>query len=210
MNTATAAQTCRNVPAALDIPALLGTAAWNSLSSAIRRRFAPGHADVCYAGDMHLHCSPVGRVFALLGRLLGSPLVGSRAESVPTQVRVSRDGQGGVVWTRQLGEAGQPGSQCVQSTKRLGPAGALEECTDGGLSMDLHVCVEGGALVFYSRRYFFLLGRWRLPLPALLTPGVCRVEHRDEGEGHFRFTLDMVHPQWGRTYHQAGVLADPA
>ena len=69
----------------------------------------------------------------------------------------------------------------------------------GGLSMALEVCVEQGALVFYSRHYFWLLGRWRLPVPALLTPGVCRVEHRDEGPGCFRFTLEMTHPLWGRS-----------
>lgn len=209
MNTASIPSTDGRAPAALDLSALLGAAAWHSLSPAIRRRFAAGHADASYAGDMALHCSPVGRVFAWLGQLLGSPLAGSRAGAVPTQVRVSGDGQGGVVWTRQLGEADRPGSQCVRSTKRLGPEGSLEECTEGGLSMDLQVCVEDGALVFYSRRYFYLLKGWRLPVPALFTPGVCRVAHRDEGEGRFRFTLDMVHPLWGHTFHQTGVFADP-
>ena len=197
-------------PAGLDISALLGPAAWQQLSPAIRRRFACGHADVAYAGAMELRTSATGRVFAVLARLLGSPLAGARSDAVPTQVLVSHDAQGGVVWQRQLGTPGQAGSQTVRSTKRLGPNGTLEECTEGGLSMDLQVCVEGGALVFYSRRYFALLGRWRLPVPALLTPGVCRVEHRDEGPGRFRFTMDMRHPLWGHTFHQTGVFTDPA
>jgi hypothetical protein len=46
-------------------------------------------------------------------------------------------------------------------------------------------------------------------VPQLLTPGTCRVEHRDEGPGHFRFTLSMRHPVWGTTFHQTGVFADP-
>ena len=40
------------------------------------------------------------------------------------------------------------------------------------------------------------------------TPGTCRVSHRDLGDGRFRFTLSMVHPLWGRTFHQTGVFAD--
>ena len=116
----------------------------------------------------------------------------------------------GVVWERQLGTEQREGqAQRVRSTKRLGPAGQLEECTDGGLSMALDLRVEDGALVFYSQRYFLQFGRWRLPVPACFTPGTCRVEHRDVGPGRFRFTLDMVHPLWGHTFHQTGVFADP-
>jgi hypothetical protein len=48
------------------------------------------------------------------------------------------------------------------------------------------------------------------PVPAWLTPGVCRVTHTDLGHGFFRFTLAMVHPLWGETFHQSGVFADPA
>ena len=194
---------------ALDISALVGPAVWQQLSPAIRRRFASQHAPVAYAGHMELRTSRVGRLFAWAAQLLGSPLAGSRAGLVPTHVQVAGDGRGGVVWSRQLGECGSAGSQAVQSTKRLGPGGQLEECTEGGLSMALQVCVEQGALVFYSRHYFWLLGRWRLPVPALLTPGVCRVEHRDEGPGCFRFTLEMTHPLWGRTFYQTGVFSDP-
>ena len=193
----------------LDIAQLLGPAAWQQLSPAIRRRFAAAHASVCYEGAMQLRASVVGRVFSVLAGLMGSPLAASRRGEVPTQVNVRGDGAGGVIWERQLGTAGTEGSQFVRSTKRIGANGGLEECTDGGLSMGLEVCVEDGALVFYSRRYFLLLGNWRLPVPALFTPGTCRVEHRDEGPGRFRFTLDMNHPLWGHTFHQTGVFNDP-
>ena len=193
----------------LDLAQLAGPAAWQQLSPAIRRRFAAGHADTSYRGSMRLKASALGHVFAALASLLGSPLAATRKEPVAATVKVSCDGRGGVLWQRQLGLSEQKSSQLVRSTKRLGPDGCLEECTDGGLSMRLEVCVEDGALVFYSRRYFLLLGRWRLPVPSLLTPGTCRVEHRDEGPGQFRFTLDMHHPLWGHTFHQTGVFHDP-
>jgi hypothetical protein len=193
---------------ALDIAALLGPEQWQGLSAAIRHRFAAGHADVSYRGTMRLRHSAIGRCFAALAGLLGSPLAAFDGDEVPALVNVRQDGHGGVIWERHLGGS-HDGRQIVRSTKRLGPDGQLDECTDGGLSMRLDVRVEDGALVFYSRRYFLLLGHCRLPVPALLTPGTCRVEHRDEGPGRFRFTLDMVHPLWGRTFHQTGVFQDP-
>ena len=75
--------------------------------------------------------------------------------------------------------------------------------------MHLEVSVEDGALVFTSRGYFLLIGNVRIPVPAWLTPGTCRVEHRDVATGQFRFTLDMQHPLWGHTFHQTGVFNDP-
>ena len=68
---------------------------------------------------------------------------------------------------------------------------------------------EDGALVFRSCRFWWVRGNLRIPVPALLTPGTCRVAHTDLGDGRFRFTLSMVHPWWGETFHQSGVFNDP-
>ncbi len=78
--------------------------------------------------------------------------------------------------------------------------------------MSLDVFEEQGSLVFRSRRFWLLWGGLRIAVPALLTPGECRVTHTDLadlGPGLFRFTLSMVHPLWGETFHQSGVFADP-
>ena len=123
-------------------------------------------------------------------------------------MRVSADGRGGMVWERRVG-AGDDAPR-VRSTKRRGPDGGLVEQVDGGLGMALDVFEHGGALVFESRGYFLALGRLRLRIPPLLTPGTCRVEHRDLGGGRFRFTLEIRHPLWGRTFRQAGEFVDPA
>lgn len=209
MNTLSHSRAQDQAQPALDIAALAGSARWQQLSPAIRRRFAAAHQPVSYQGQMQLRSSARGRVFAWLAGWLGSPLAGGRAEAVPTTVHVRGDGQGGVIWERQLGLPEQPGFQRVRSTKRLGRHGGLEECTDGGLAMALQVCVEDGALVFYSQHYFLQCGRWRITVPRWMTPGTCRVEHRDEEPGQFRFTLDMVHPLWGHTFHQTGIFQDP-
>jgi hypothetical protein len=188
----------------LDLSRLVGAAGWARLPAAVRRRFSAGHADVSYAGQMTLQCSRAGRVFAWLSAVFRSPLASGHGESLPTRVDVRCDGGGGVVWERQMGDAQ------VRSIKTLGPDGRLVELTEGGLGMELEVFEEDGTLVFQSRRYFLHLGGWwRLPVPALLGPGTCRVVHTDLGQGFFRFTLSMTHRWWGLTFHHSGVFRDP-
>ena len=193
----------------LDLAAVVGAAGWARLPAAVRRRFGLAHGAATYAGRMELRCSPVGRVFALLSRLFGSPLSGVTAAAVTASVDVFADGRGGMVWERRFHTAGERAPHVVRSTKQLGADGGLLERTDGGLSMALDVFEEAGALVFESRRFTLILGRLRVAVPALLTPGTCRVTHTDLGGGLFRFDLDMVHPLWGHTFHQSGVFADP-
>jgi hypothetical protein len=195
------------LPDALDIAALIGPAAWARLSPAIRRRFARIHRFTTYRGSLHVTCNAVGGVFAFCSRLLGRPLVGTRNAHAATVVNVWSNERGGVVWERRLELPSE--SHLVRSTKMLGADGRLIERTDGGLSMELNVFEENGALVFESCRYFLAIGNWELPIPALLAPGSCRVEHRDEGPGLFRFTMSMRHRWWGATFHQTGLFADP-
>ena len=198
-----------DAPRTLDLAALVGAAGWARLPAAVRRRFGPGHGSAHYVGRMELRCSPLGRVVAGVSRLFGSPLSGVTSTAVPTSVRVFDDGHGGMVWERSFHTAGERAPHVVRSTKQVGADGGLQERTDGGLSMALAVFEEHGTLVFESRRFSLILGRVRIPVPALLTPGTCRVTHTDLGDGLFRFDLDMVHPLWGHTFHQSGVFADP-
>ena len=198
-----------NAQRTLDLAALVGAAGWARLPAAVRRRFGVDHGAATYVGRMELRCSRIGRVHALLSRLFGSPLSGVTSDAVPTSVRVFDDGRGGMVWERRFHTAGDRAPHVVRSTKQVGTDGGLLERTDGGLSMALDVFEERGALVFESRRFTLILGRLRVNVPALLTPGTCRVTHTDLGDGLFRFDLDMIHPLWGHTFHQSGVFADP-
>ena len=202
MNTLTCSSQCTPA-AALDIAALLGPAAWGRLPAAVQRRFAAGHGAATYVGRMDLRCSRLGRLLAWLALPLRGPLVPHCLSDVPTEVQVCPDGEGGVIWARCMGQ------QTVQSVKRAHAEGGVLERTAGGLAMALDVFEEDGALVFQSRHYAWCLGRVYLRLPQWLSPGVCRVEHRDLGGGNFRFSLAMTHALWGETFHQNGVFADP-
>lgn len=196
------------VNAALDLPALVGATGWARLPRAVQHRFAVAHADVTYEGHMDLRCSFIGHIYAALARVLGGPLTHMNTSAVPTTVRVSDNGRGGVIWERCFHAGAEGQDRTVRSTKEIGADGGLQERTDGGLSMSLDVFEEEGTLVFHSRRFWLVWGRLRLPVPALLTPGTCRVAHTDLDAGLFRFTLSMVHPLWGETFHQTGVFAD--
>lgn len=198
------------ISAPLDLSRWVGKEGWTRLPKAIQRRFAVGHADTAYLGQMDLRCSVVGHLFAALAHLLGGPLTHMNMTNVPTRVRVSANEHGGVVWERSFHPEGQQQARIVRSTKEADADGSLLEHTDGGLSMSLDVYEENGSLVFCSRRFCLAWGRFRLPIPAWLTPGTCRVSHTDLGDGQFRFSLSMVHPLWGETFHQTGVFVDPS
>ncbi len=197
-------------PCSLDLQSFVGAAAWARLPPAVQRRFATAHADASYEGHMTLRCSLIGRLYAACSHVLGGPLPNRNASDIGTTVRVRDNGRGGVVWERDF-HAGQDGwRHVVRSTKEADARGGLMERTDGGLSMSLDVFEENGELVFRSRRYWLLLGPWRLGIPAWLAPGTCRVVHTDLGAGRFRFTMSMVHALWGETFYQTGVFSDPA
>ena len=78
------------------------------------------------------------------------------------------------------------------------------------LCMPLNVYEERGVLHFVSRGYYFDLGRRpngrrvKIPLPALLSPGTTHVEHIDEANGWFRFTMTVTHPFFGEMFYQTG------
>ena len=190
-------------PGRLDLPALVGAAGWARLPAAVRRRFGSHAAPVTYRGRMDLRCSRLGRLLAWAAWPLRGPLVPHCATGLPVEVRVFADGQGGVVWSRSLG------SRTVQSVKRAHRESGVLERTRCGLAMALDVFEHEGALVFQSRQYLWCLGPLQLHLPDWLSPGRCRVEHRDLGNGRFRFTLTMTHARWGLTFEQTGEFDDP-
>lgn len=192
--------------------ALLGEAAWNQLSPAVRRRFSKrlaGGATAIYVGEVAaMRMSRVGWITARLLRLIGGPLPTSSDIGQPSIVSVTEDGaSGGQIWTRLYARRrGFP--QIIHSCKRFaGPTG-LEEHLGGGFAMTLSVAVEQGSLVFRSAGYFWHLGALRLPLPAWLSPGALTVTHREIGERRFAFDLDLIHPRLGYLLHQSVVFEE--
>jgi len=192
--------------------ALLPPEDWGRLPVAIWRRFSKRMVDgatVVYVGEVEeAFFSRDGWWVAQAARLIGGPLPTGAVTGVPMIVTVTEDAaSGGQVWTRICARHhGFP--QVIHSAKRFaGPTG-LEEYVGFGISMALKVSVGHNALVFSSAGYALQLGPLRLPLPDWLTPGDLTVTHSDLGGGLFRFTLEIIHPRFGRLLRQSAVFEE--
>jgi hypothetical protein len=183
---------------------VLGATAWSRLPEAVRERFADTTAVATYAGAFEVvRASALGRVFAWVGTLFGTPVAPRAENHVAARVLVRPDARG-VAWDREYLWADGTRS-LVCSTKVVTDDGLLIEMLPARLCMPLDTYVEGGVLHFVSRGYYFHLGAgFRLWLPALLSPGVTHVEHIDLGHGWFRFTMTVTHPLGGEVYFQTG------
>jgi len=192
---------------------LIGAEDWARLPAAVRRRFAKRLATGCsvtYAGRVvETRLSRLGWLLAQLARVIGAPLpLGDIRGGAAAAVTVTEDRAGaGQFWTRlYVRERGFP--QVIHSAKRFaGPTG-LEELVGGGIGMALTLGVEEGALVFRSAGYFLRLFRRRLLLPAWLTPGTITVGHHELGGGRFLYSLDVIHPRFGRLVRQSAIFED--
>ena len=194
-----------------DFRALVGEAAWAALPAAVQARFdeAAHVGPRVFPGAMDLRMNWLGWLFAQGCRLIGTPLAPWSGRGVPARVRVRRESDGAIRWERTYAfECRAP--LTIASFKLADRDGSLLEVTNGGLGMRLAVSIEAGALVFRSTGYFWRLGAWLTPIPALLTPGRACVVHRDLGGGRFHFALSFVHPLAGETLVNAGDFQDPA
>ena len=191
---------------------LLTKQAWDALPPAVRRRFSKrlsGGRTAVYIGEVvETRLTPVGRVWGFLARLIGGPLPTSSDIHVPSVVTVTEDFvTGAQMWTRLYARhSGFP--QVIRSSKQFSGATGLEECVGGGVGMVLKVSVEDGALVFRSAGYFLKFVAMRLPIPHWLTPGAMTIAHRETGNGSFTFTLDVVHPLFGKIIHQVAAFKE--
>jgi Domain of unknown function (DUF4166) len=196
-------------PGHYGLESVLGQAAWGRLPRAVRERFGEPPVAVDYVGEFDIvRANWVGRLLAVFCQLLGTPVVPRTGLHVPATVHVGPT-RVGVAWNREYRWPNN--APClVRSTKVIDSQGALVERLPARLCMDLNVYEERGVLHFVSRGYFFDLGVWpsgeriKLPLPSLLSPGTTHVEHIDESDGWFRFTMTVTHPFFGEMFYQTG------
>jgi hypothetical protein len=190
---------------------VLGDAAWHRLPTAVRARFGEPVLRVDYVGEFEIvRASRMGRMLAWICQLIGTPVVPRTGTNVPAIVHVGPTSEG-VAWNR---EYRWPRSNAcfVRSTKVIDADGGLVERLPAGLCMPLEVYEREGTLHFVSRGYYFELSLPRaltraalkLWLPAWASPGTTHVEHIDEANGWFRFTMTVSHPLFGELFYQTG------
>ena len=189
---------------------LLGDVAWRRLPPAVRTRFGEPVQKVDYVGEFDVvRASIIGRVIALLCKAIGTPVVPRTGLRVPAIIHVGPVDRG-ASWLREY--RWPDGRACrVHSTKVIGADGTLTEELPAGLRMPLSVYQRRGVLHFVSKGYYFefkirrgLGSSLKIPLPAWLSPGTTHVEHADESNGWFRFTMTVTHPLFGEVFYQTG------
>ena len=186
--------------------ALLGPLQWRRLKPEVKARFSTKPAvgtAIRYAGNMKVRRSFCGALFAQFCRLIGTPLAPYAGENALVDVALEIDPAGGVEWRRHY-RFSRHREALVSSTKRVNGDGVLEEHVGRGFSMQLEVFEQQGDLHFVSRDYHWQLGKFKVRLPALLTPGVTRVIHEQISGERFRFILRVTHPWLGETFFQEG------
>jgi hypothetical protein len=188
----------------LGLQHVLGDSAWLRLPPAVRERFCEPAVAVDYVGAFEIvRASRLGRVIATFCRLIGTPVVPHTGLDVFAIVHVGPTADG-VAWHREYRWPNV--DPClVRSTKVIDAHGALVERLPAGLCMPLRVYEQKGALHFVSHGYYFDWGlHLRVWLPKWLSPGTTHVEHHDEADGWFRFTMTVTHPLFGEMFYQTG------
>jgi hypothetical protein len=185
---------------------------WEALPAAVRKRFSKrltGGATAVYSGAVKgFRVTGFGKFLAHALRLIGAPLPLFNHVDVPTVVTVTEDIRtGGQIWTRTYANrSGFP--QVIHSSKRFsGPTG-LEEHVGCGISMLLRVATEPRGIVFKSAGYQLKLGRLRIPVPGLLSPGDLTVSHMESEGERFVFEMTLRHPVLGELMHQSAEYGD--
>lgn len=193
-----------------DFKSLLGSD-WDKLHPEIQARFSLEHCHqrVTYRGIMHqVVMSFAGRLLGNFCRLLGTPLSYDAGINVPTDVHVYPNQHlGGTTWDRYYFFPNHRTNR-VRSTKVILPDCGLIEIALSGFGMRSQVTVEKGALVFSSKRFFFTVWHWRIPIPHWLSPGHTVATQRALRKGEFEFTLKIEHHWLGVVFEQRGTFRE--
>jgi len=193
----------------LGLREVLGERAWLSLPPTVRTRFKEPVEAVDYVGEFDIvRASTLGRIIAWFCQAIGTPVVPRTGRNVLAVIHVGPVSRG-ASWLREY-HWPHGDTHRVHSTKVIGADGTLIEELPARLRMPLDVYERQGILHFVSKGYYFEFGTRRgapglkIHLPWWLSPGTTHVEHIDEADGWFRFTMTVTHRILGEVFYQTG------
>ena len=186
-------------------------AEWQRLHPDIQRRFdknpLPGKP-LYYTGVLtELRCSRIGRLLGLITMpLIKGALIPFNDADFPVDIQVYSKAGSPAIFKQRIYRLN--GRRPIQFTSWMeeGRAGDVLEFVGAGLGMKLRLQVDESNLHFTSDGYFWQIGRWRLPLPDLLTPGKTFLWHRNDDPSQFNIRIEIRHKLFGTTFVQAGVF----
>jgi len=187
---------------------------WNNVYPPVKARMdklLTSPTDTVFAGKGCVRRSKIGLIFAYLSKILGTPLVFNQGENVLITVKVSPTSNGRRCWNRSF-EFSDSSKQIVETTKIVDPKlGFIDAVGSEGeklLATKMKVRTEGKSLFFESTCYLLRFKYFNVVLPSILTPGTLKAEHRDEGNGNFRYILSFEHSIYGETFYQDGIFRE--
>jgi len=194
----------------LSYRSLIGEKGWRRLHPDIQHRFSVDSAssEVTYTGVMDvIYLSFFGKLLAQLCRVIGTPLALYSGENIPMKVNVYSDKKlKGMTWDRFYFYPNRSVNR-VKSTKCIRKNTGLIEVVGFGFGMYLKVYEQNSAIIFESTRFFWQLGRLKINIPQILTPGKTTVKQQALEGGLFRFSFDVIHPIFKQVYYQTGVFS---
>lgn len=184
---------------------------WGKLHPDIQRRFdknpEPGKPLLYYGRLDELRASRFGKLLGHLSRpLIQGALIPYDDADVPVDIQVySKPGSQNIYKQRIYSLRGR---KAIQFTSYMAESeqGEVLEYVGMGLGMKLVLHVENGNLHFTSDGYFWDLLGWRIPLPAILTPGKTFLCHRNNAPNQFDIRIEIHHVLFGTAFVQAGVF----
>jgi len=189
-------------------PDLLGKQAWQNLHPAIQKRFSvKAHEAVTYKGEMsQVFASFTGKVLAQVCRIIGTPLALHTGKNIPVEVKVYPNNKlGGMTWDRFY-HFSKKAVNRVKSTKCLQENTGLVEMVGCGFGMELNAFEKESAIYFESTRFFWQMGKFKIIIPDLLSPGKTVVSQKALNDKQFRFRLDVTHALLGKVFKQVGIF----
>ncbi len=183
---------------------------WCNLSDKTQKRFETDpDTPVEYSGVMsEISASFAGKLFALMGKLFGSPLLLHSGIDIPIEVVVYKKPECADIFKKRTYYFPNRSPVIVETRMHLTKTGGFIEYADLGMGMMMNLNARNGVLYFYGQQYVLNIGIGLLPIPTWLSPGIAVVEHSDYGVNQFRVRIEMRHPWFGVTFVQDGVFQE--
>jgi len=195
----------------LRYPILVGDQ-WATLPKSIQNRFVKWTQNrkvILYQGRLlETRFSKLGRLLSSFCWLIGNPLPDKNNVRGPATVIVRECRKiNGQIWTRIYPRKKRV-PQVIQSIKRFEGETGLEEMITKSIGIALTLEAKPDRLNFISDHYFVKLGKKKLKIPKILTPGRLCVSHKEAGPKRFRFSLTLTHNIWGELIFQTAIFEE--
>lgn len=187
-------------------------ACWQDVHPEIQARFdadpVPGQP-IFYDGVMtRIDCTRLGALLAwVCGFFTTGALCPWRGSDIPALIEVYKKPGSDAIYKKRRYDFPNGRSYLFESEMCCAPDYTLLEFVGGGFGMTIKVMERDRALFFTDGGYFWGNQRWRLRLPALLSPGKVELTHANLDRDRFTISIRITHPLFGVLFVQEGLFA---